>query len=144
MNHRQLPAHEKGPLRFRRGLVVEAQRFSRRPSTHAGRPLRSGGTTIYLTVTASSCFTLQSGLVERNRTVVPGTTTRCSAVELRPTSLRLARVAGFEPATPSVTGWRSSQIELHPHFKMVGRDGVAPPEPPRTGDLQSPPLLLTE
>ena len=26
--------------------MVEAQRFSRRPSTHAGHPLRSGGTTI--------------------------------------------------------------------------------------------------
>ena len=40
----------------------------------------------------------------------------------------VAGVTGLEPATSCVTGRRSNQAELHPHFKhlMVGGKGLEP------------------
>src|SRR5881409_1215368 len=45
---------------------------------------------------------------------------------------RLERETGFEPATPSLEGWRST-AELFPHFSIpshgvVGRGGFEPPK----------------
>ena len=38
----------------------------------------------------------------------------------------VAGVTGLEPATSCVTGRRSNQAELHPHYLMVGGKGLEP------------------
>ena len=40
---------------------------------------------------------------------------------------RLERETGFEPATPSLEGWRST-AELFPPESVVGRGGFEPPK----------------
>lgn len=55
--------------------------------------------------------------------------------------LYVARVTGLEPATSSVTGWRSKPTELHPRVDFraeEGRDSKRPPWEKGRGQLHFP------
>src|ERR1051325_6042719 len=50
-----------------------------------------------------------------------------SLVQCAASKKRVERETGFEPATPSLEGWRST-AELFPPGTMVGRGGFEPPK----------------